>query len=698
MNHHLLDRSDTSLTINWGPTGEAVYRRTYSRDLPDGSKETWPQTVERVVKGNLNLIPWKGAEARETYEKESRELNELIKSFKLLPAGRHLWASGVEGRQFLFNCWVSGWYENVSDHFRFTLLRLAEGGGVGANYSSKYLKRYGPIRQGIEVHIVCDPMHRDYDDMKAAGLLSDQYSPNYTGRYCEVEDSREGWADALADLIEAAWDRDASRVRVYDVSRIRCKGSRIKSFGGTASGPAPLAKMLRDVGRILTDLAHGLNDPLRGLDLDPLTAMEIDHAIGECVVAGGVRRSARMSILPWNDPFIGEFVACKTDPSMHWTTNISVAVDDQFFAALDVGDKHATALLSNLSRAMLTNGEPGVWNYSLNQIGEVDEIIASNPCGEIGLTGYGEPCNLGHVNLDEFAPKKPGDSFDLVGAMEAARLMTRFLIRATFGDVTDPRSRAILDRNRRIGVGILGYQAAFAKLGIRFSESHSHPFVRHVLWSLKNAVREEARRYASELRIPEPIKVTTVAPTGTVAKLSGTTEGIHPVYARYFIRRIRFSTIDATQAAQLDEYREAGYHVEPDREAPNTMVVEIPTLDPLVAQVEALGYPAEVVESADEISVEDMLKVQAMVQEVFADNAVSFTVNVPEGSVTPEDLAALLATYLPVLKGTTIMVDESRPQAPYERLSREAYEALTGPKAVADSIDEECSTGACPIR
>jgi ribonucleoside-triphosphate reductase len=373
-------------------------------------------------------------------------------------------------------------------------------------------------------------------------------------------------------------------------------------------------------------------------------------------------------------------------------------VDDDFFAKLDAGDSRAADLLYELSRRMLANGEPGVWNYSLSQEGEVDEIIATNPCGEIPLTSFGEPCNLGHVNLDEFAPKRPGDQFDLKGAVDAAKLMTRFLIRATNGDVTDPRSRAVLDRNRRIGVGLLGYQAAFAKLGIRYSETPDHPYVKHVLRSLKKAIRAEARRYASKLRIPEPIKVTTVAPTGSIAKLPGTTEGIQALYARYFIRRVRFSTIDADQAEQLAQFKAQGYYVEADEQAPNTVIVEFPTVDPLVAEVEALGWPAEIVESQDEISPEDMLRVQAMVQELYADNAVSFTVNVPKDSITPEALAELMTAYLPRLKGTTLMVDESRAQAPYERLTREQFEALSGPVTVADSIDEECASGACPIR
>ncbi|WP_433226925.1 ribonucleoside-triphosphate reductase, adenosylcobalamin-dependent [Microtetraspora malaysiensis] len=681
----------------WGPNGQAVYERTYSRPLPDGTQETWPETVDRVVDGNTSLIRWKN---HNDYYREFVDLTKLIESFALIPAGRHLWMSGVKGNQHLFNCWVSGWYENVSDHFRFTLMRLAEGGGVGANYASKYLHQYGPVAQPVTVHVVCDPMHRDYQAMKDSGVLSDYYSPDYTGSYFEVEDSREGWADALADLIEAAWNPDASDVRVYDVSRVRCRGSRIKGFGGTASGPEPLAEMLHDVSSALSSLAWGIHDPggRFRLTLDPLTAMEIDHAIGKCVVAGGVRRSARMSILPIDDPWFDEFLTCKADTSKHWTTNISVAVDDGFLARLDSGDEEARGKLRRVAEAMLTNGEPGIWNYSLSQVGEVDEIIATNPCGEIPLTGDGEPCNLGHVNLDAFAPQNPGDPFDLLGACNAAKLMTRFLIRATYGDVTDARSRAVLDRNRRIGVGLLGFQAAFAKMGIPYSKIPESFDAEMILLALKGAVRSEARRYASELRIPEPIKATTVAPTGSVAMLPGTTPAIQPIYARHFIRRIRFSTVSATEREMVERYRAQGYHVEPDLEAPNTMIVEIPTVDPLVEQVEALGYPAEVVESQDEISLETMLAVQAMVQESYADNAVSFTVNVPVGAYEPDDLVTALTAYLPRLKGTTVMPDGTRPQAPFERLTREEYEALTGPKAVGDSIDEECATGACPIR
>jgi ribonucleoside-triphosphate reductase len=105
--------------------------------------------------------------------------------------------------------------------------------------------------------------------------------------------------------------------------------------------------------------------------------------------------------------------------------------------------------------------------------------------------------------------------------------------------------------------------------------------------------------------------------------------------------------------------------------------------------------PEDMVEQADEVSAADMLAVQRLVQTHYADNAVSFTVNIdPETSHA--ELADALREHLPYLKGTTVMPDASRPQAPYTRITREAYEAATDHE-VGQSF-EECSLGACPVR
>jgi len=649
-----------------------------------------------VAHGNIALLHGEDSELwPSTVKQEYLSLISHMLDFRILPAGRHLWASGVKGRQYLMNCWTSGWGHKLSDHFDFTFLRLMEGGGVGANYSSRFLMPFGGPRRQLRVHIVCDPEHPDYQAMLDAGVLSSEYTSDWEGAF-EVEDSREGWSAALVDLIDTYVTGAVVKHenRVYDVTNVRPAGSRLKTFGGVASGPGPFARMMVKV----SDVLNGAESVTRWRGLTPLEAMEIDHYVAECVVSGGNRRSARMAILHWNDPYIFDFINCKRDTGKHWTTNISIEVDDAFFADLDKPLSHARLVHQAATEGMLTNGEPGYWNSSLSNEGELEPVYATNPCGEITLQQW-EACNLGHVNLDAFAPKEPGDQWNLLEVLQAHELVTRFLIRATWADINDPKSRMVQDSNRRIGVGHLGVQGFLAKNDQRWSSAPLADWFREALSQMKASVRQTAREYAFELRIPEPVKVTTVAPTGSIAKLPGVSEGIHPIYARHFERRIRFSMVDPEQAHTVMRAEADGLTVEKDQYDPsgNTMIVVYPTKDPLVQQVEALGLePSYLVEAADEISLDDMLRFQAMYQAEYADNAVSFTANVTPG-LNAIHVKDVIAKWLPELKGTTIMVDESRPQSPYTRITEAEYEAAQV-KSVEDAIDLECSTGACPIR
>src|SRR5690606_36612757 len=165
----------------------------------------------------------------------------------------------------------------------FSLMRLMEGGGVGANYSSRFLKNYEHAEQAYKVHIVCDPEHPDYAKMKDACLPWNEYDHQWPGAF-EVEDSREGWAAALTDLLSTYYRSAKNKNRVIDVSRVRAEGSRLKTFGGRASGPLPLAVMLHEVAEVMNQHT--------GRKLSGIGAMEIDHAIAKCVVSGGNRRSA----------------------------------------------------------------------------------------------------------------------------------------------------------------------------------------------------------------------------------------------------------------------------------------------------------------------------------------------------------------------------------------------------------------------
>jgi ribonucleoside-triphosphate reductase len=669
-------------SIPWGPTGELVYNRTYSRVKPDGSRETWPETVQRVVDGNLALV-----DERFQLEGEREDLVRMMSQFKILPAGRHLWASGVQNAQHLFNCWVSGWPEKISDHFQFTFMRLMEGGGVGANYSNKYLEHYSPVVHPLQVHIVCDPEHVDYQALKDAGVLSSRYDSEWSGAYA-IEDSREGWAAALVDLIDTHYrDGTVHFQRVYDVSRIRPAGARLKTFGGQASGPLPFAQMLQKVSDVLSERS--------GTRLTGLDAMAVDHAIAQCVVAGGVRRSARMSIMHWADRQIEDFIHCKAESGDHWTTNISVEVDDTFWYQSKQGEAWtASKILRHLGEGAVRNGEPGMWDSSLSNVGEPNPVVCTNPCGEITLQEW-EPCNLGHVNLAAFVNEY--GKVDQLGLFKAHQLMTRFLIRATFSPVGDEKSREVLDRNRRIGVGHLGVASYLALTGRRYSKAPEDKRFVNLLKDLAEEVDVAADQFCHDLRIPVPVKKRTIAPTGTVAKLSGVSEGIHPIFSRYFIRRIRFNKL--SDAETLQRMIDEGYDVEDDLFAPNTSVVSIPTKDTLVqAVVDRYGRDGEeIVEAANDLTLDQLVAFQALYQTYWADNAVSFTANVDPDAYTAEYVGEVLQKYAGKIKGSTIFPEASFPQAPYERISKAEYEAASV-QAVEDGVDEACANGACPIK
>lgn len=661
-------------------TGRTVYERTYRREKPNGDLETWPETVRRVVDGNVKLVAPRYIEPG-----ERDRLVSFIEDFKLVPAGRHLKSSGVNNFA-LNNCWASAWDgSKPEEHFTFSLLRLAEGGGVGSNYSNSYLSDYPSVALPVKVHIVCDPAHPDYNEM--AGFLSTEFSHTWVGAF-PIEDSRQGWADGLAELIKAAHDPSTQHTdRVFDVSRVRHKGAVLRSFGGTASGPAPYAEMLIEVGRILAGAT--------GRRITGIEAMDMDHEIARCIVSGGVRRSARMSIMHWADLQITEFLNCKQNQNRHWTTNISVEIDDDFIKLANEGDVGANLVLEHLAQGALNNGEPGFWNSSLTAVGEVDGTFTTNPCGEATLNAW-EPCNLGSVNLGAFV-----DAFGLVdktGLMEAHRLMTRYLIRATCAPVEDPKSAEAIARYRRIGVGHMGFADYLAKQGILYSEASQPLFgVAKALDAMSAQVDEASSEYSNIMRIPKPIKSRVVAPTGTISKLAGVSgEGIHAPFADYFIRRIRFSMVDEGEAAQVASYQAKGYRTELCNYAANTMIVEIPTKDPLVDQV----MDPEYVQHAGQLSLEQMLDIQELYQTHWADQAVSYTASVDPARYDIEYVKSIILKYMPTLKGSTIFPEMSREQAPYERISRDEYlvrAAEVGIETADTSYDEVCASGACPI-
>lgn len=648
---------------DWGPIGETVFNRTYARTKEDGTKETFDEVVDRMVEGNCNLV--EGVD-----EDERSRLKELISQFKLLPAGRHWWVSGIPGRQFLFNCHRAGWTSHLADHVGFMFNELMKGGGVGSNYSQEYRERLHRIRRNVYVTCFIPGDHPDAEEtmgIERTGMPADKE------RYVHyiVPDTREGWVDAMRFLSDQSQLEGPDICIVYDLSEIRPRGSSIRGFGGVASGPGPLFEALAASSEVLRRAV--------GRHPSAIELMEIDHHIARCVIAGNVRRSARMSILHWSDPEIFEFINLKRSGG-HWTTNISVELDKDFWSLLRGDDKTANEILKAVSEGMVTNGEPGIFNSHMAAKGEERDVRCTNPCGEIALEEW-ENCNLGHVNL---AAIKNDEELD-----ECLELMARWLVRATFSDGMVWFQKQVVQRNRRIGVGILGFQEwLWNRFKFKYDVHLTVAPLRDRLTAMYRHVYTTASLYSADLGIPTPIKFTTVAPTGTVAKLAGVTEGIHPIFSRYFIRRVRYASTDP----EVSRLIEAGYDVESDVVNPNTVVVSFPSRDSALDVI-----PDKYALQANELSVMDMLRVQRVVQEYWADNAVSFTVNVREGT-TAQVVRQALMTHGQYLKGTTIVPEGSFAQMPLERISEEAYESLAaiGPVEEGSSADE-CVNG-CPVR
>jgi hypothetical protein len=246
------------------------------------------------------------------------------------------------------------------------------------------------------------------------------------------------------------------------------------------------------------------------------------------------------------------------------------------------------------------------------------------------------------------------------------------------GHVYDVLVAWSMDRLTRKGMGEVGHLLNRAEeRGVRIMTLDGMDTTSDAARMMASFMSEMARSYSAALAIPTPIKTTCVAPTGTVSTLPGVTAGIHPVFSKYFIRRVRYAADDPL----MEGHVAAGHHIEDDLYSVNTKVVSIPCRDPILDH-----YDEGLIEQVNEISPGDLLATQAFVQRNWADNAVSFTVNITP-DVSRAHLAEAVQHFLPQLKGTTVFPDVSRPQSPYERIDQSTW-AMAAGSETGQAMDE----------
>lgn len=482
-----------------------------------GHRETWVETVDRASDYLKELSDNKLPE--ETYDRIRKGILEM----RAMPSMRLLAMAGPAARRnniAIYNC--SYLPVDCIDSFVEALIISMSGCGVGYSVEKAYVENFPRVHRQIPGPI-----------------------PTLM-----VEDSAEGWADALRTGLQTWFGGKDIK---FDFSQVRPAGSPLKTKGGRASGPEPLKKMLEFVRtRILAQ---------QGGFIRTIDAHDIMCEVGNAAVSGGVRRTAMISLFDYDDVDMrrcksGEF---ERENSQRWNANNSLVCPDRKLTQLEVFNILADMHLSG-------RGEPGIFNRraAINTIPQrrAKADFGTNPCGEIVLRPY-EFCNL------SIAVARSNDTFEtLKEKVELATIIGTIQSMAT----NFPGLRDIWKKNgeeeRLLGVDINGQlDSAIAQ----------DPDVQE---KLREFAVETNKKYAAMLGINQSASVTCVKPSGNSSQLLDCSPGIHPRWSPYYVRNVRVGT----HSPIFKVLRDAGVPMSPENgqtiENATTYVVHFPVKAP----------------------------------------------------------------------------------------------------------------------
>lgn len=388
---------------SWGfdGLGYIIYLRTYARKKEDGNLEDWWETVRRVTEGNFNIeynrlrkLNKLTDERKKELELEMEQFYHLVFNLIISPPGRGLWMSGTEYSKIngdsLNNCWAvtmkpqeyeRGGRNKASFAPCFTFDQAMKGGGVGVNIQNKNIDKFNEVLNSLDVIFVKNSK-LVIDDNTMYPKLGTEYIEQDKDYIYRIPDTRQGWVKSLELLIDNHFEYFSKSRLVFDISDIRGYGEPIKGFGGTASGPVPLMRMLKKVNTILN---NKLDKKLTSVDWG-----DIVQLIGTCVVAGNVRRTALILIGDIEDK---EFMDSKNyekypeASSWRWASNNSV----------DFSSKKDKKEFIKLMEYLYKAGEPGYVNIELSRhFGRIIDGYQHNIDSRV--EGF-NPCFTGDMEL-----------------------------------------------------------------------------------------------------------------------------------------------------------------------------------------------------------------------------------------------------------------------------------------------------------
>jgi ribonucleotide reductase alpha subunit len=598
-----------------------------------------------------NRLPWNDYKAQASAKEAYQRLFEL----KWTPPGRGLWSFGTaltmekKNSAALQNCAMVSTKDidrnDPGQLFGWVMDALMMGVGVG------------------------------FDTLGGEKNLT-IYDPTEPPQVYEIPDTREGWVESVRLLINS-FLKPNMYIQEFNYDLIRPLGAPIKGFGGTASGPAPLIQLHKQIRSVIGGRA--------GEMLDSRAIVDIVNLIGTCVVSGNVRRSATLALGGAEDK---DFMNLKNaevfpernsfdpeNPGWAWMSNNSIAAT--------VGTKY-----EDYVDLIVNNGEPGfIWLDVARNYGRLADpkdgkdyrVMGFNPCAEQPLESY-ELCTLVEVHLNRHESKE-----DFLRTLKFAYLYGKTV---TLIPTHWQQTNGIMQRNRRIGTSLTGIAS--------FSDKFGLPVVREWMDEGYKTIRKYDHSYSEWLCVRESIRVTTVKPSGSVSILSGATPGVHwAPGGDYFLRAIRFGNTDP----MIHLFKAAGYKMEADLVSANTTVVYFPVHS---------GHAR----SEKDVTLFEKIALAATAQKYWSDNGVSVTLSFDK-ETEAKHVAPALHMYEGQLKAVSFlpMGNTVYPQQPYTQITEEEYNSYIGQikkidwSAIYDGAENleaqgemYCTTDSCEIK
>lgn len=624
-----------------------IHKSRYARWLWDENRrENWDETIARYfnffqdhIKETTGYTITK--EDRKTLEDAVFDLNIMPSMRCLMTAGEALKRENVAG----YNC--SYVAVDSPRSFDEILYILMNGTGVGFSVEQKFTDQLPSVPEEL-------------------------YPTETT---IQVADSKLGWAKALKELIHLLY---AGQVPNWDLSKVRPAGAPLKTFGGRASGPAPLDELFKFTVATFKKAA--------GRKLTTIECHDIVCKIAEIVVVGGVRRSALISLSDLSDDRMR--VAKSGD---WWKENVQRALANNSFVAKEKPDV-GIFMREWLSLYESRSGERGIFSRTASKkqaekFGRRDpnHDFGTNPCSEIILRSR-EFCNLTEVVI------RGGDTKEtlkqkvrlatILGTLQSTLINFKYLSK---------KWQENCEEERLLGVSLTGILDNALTNGKKGD-------LKSLLEELREVAVATNKEWADKLGIPVSAAITCVKPSGTVSQLVDSASGIHARHSPYYIRTVRADKKDPLAVMMKD----MGFPVEDDVTKPeHTYVFSFPVKSP-----ENAIYRKD-------MSAIEQLELWLTYQRHWCEHKPSITVSVKEEE-WPE-VGAWVYNHFDEMSGVSFLPfsDHVYKQAPYQDCTKEEYEALAAkmPKNVdwsklADyekrdtttgSQELACVAGACEI-